>query len=78
MVEHNLSVVHDLADRVTVLAAGACSPTDYGEVSRTPPSRGYMGARVTARARRRPSSAELLRVSRSRFYGESHILHAWI
>jgi branched-chain amino acid transport system ATP-binding protein len=37
MVEHNLSVVQDLADRVTVLARGSVlADGTYAEVSRDP------------------------------------------
>jgi branched-chain amino acid transport system ATP-binding protein len=46
MVEHNLSVVQDLADRVTVLARGAVlAEGSYGEVSRDPAVlEAYIGA----------------------------------
>ncbi len=46
MVEHNLSVVQDLADRVTVLARGSVlAEGSYGEVARDPAVReAYIGA----------------------------------
>jgi branched-chain amino acid transport system ATP-binding protein len=46
MVEHNLSVVQDLADRVTVLARGSVlAEGSYGEVSRNPAVlEAYIGA----------------------------------
>jgi branched-chain amino acid transport system ATP-binding protein len=46
MVEHNLSVVQDLADRVTVLARGSVlAEGSYAEVSRDPAVlEAYIGA----------------------------------
>jgi branched-chain amino acid transport system ATP-binding protein len=52
MVEHNLTVVHDLAERVTVLARGSVlSEGDYDEVSRDPRVlEAYIGVPLEAEA----------------------------
>ena len=72
LVEHNLSVVQDLATRVTVLARGAVlAEGSYAEVSRDPRSSRRTSERRRDDARARP---ELLRVaSVHAFYGESHV-----
>ena len=72
MVEHNLSVVSTLSDRITVLARGEIlAEGDYATVSKNPQSS-------------RPTSAPSLKPARhlgpaieglNAWYGESHILH---
>ena len=69
MVEHNLSVVEGLCDRITVLARGQIlAEGDYASVSKNPDVvTAYLG---TARCLNRCSDQGL-----NAWYGESHILH---
>ena len=56
MVEHNLSVVDGLCDRITVLARGqVLAEGDYDAVSKT--SRGHRGLSGIAADARRPPDA---------------------
>ena len=70
MVEHNLSVVADLSDTITVLARGAVlAQGDYAAVSRDERViTAYMGARKRG--------ALMLSINKlNAWYGESHVLH---
>ena len=74
MVEHNLSVVANLSDRITVLTRGqVLAEGDYKTVSADPKVReAYLGSRpCLARASRRCSRSRDLQA----WYGESHVLH---
>ena len=70
MVEHNLSVVADLSDTITVLARGAVlAQGDYAAVSRDERViTAYMGAQERG--------ALMLSINKlNAWYGESHVLH---
>ena len=71
MVEHNLSVVENLSDTITVLARGeVLAEGDYATVSRNPEViQAYMG--VGPWLRSAPAGVRDLHA----WYGESHILH---
>ena len=75
MVEHNLSVVADLSDVITVLTRGRIlAEGDYGTVSKNPEVReAYLG---TAMPDATVAAQHLLDVEELHaWYGESHILH---
>ena len=65
MVEHNLSVVSTLSDRITVLARGeVLAEGDYATVSTQPAGdRGLHRDRACLRLRRAPLAAPLLAVA---------------
>ena len=69
MVEHNLSVVADLSDTITVLARGAVlAQGDYAAVSRD--------ERVITTCMGAQESALMLSINKlNAWYGESHVLH---
>ncbi len=71
MVEHNLSVVADLSDRITVLARGeVLAEGPYAEVSKNPQViEAYMGRD------RAMAEAQLAVRDVHGWYGESHVLH---
>ena len=78
MVEHNLSVVADLSDTITVLTRGSIlAEGDYAAVSGNPEVvEAYMGTGHALSGGLRQASNELLRVENLQaWYGESHILH---
>ena len=72
MVEHNLSVVADLSDRITVLARGeVLAEGTYAEVSKNPQViEAYMGTGGGGMA-----EAQLAVRDLHGWYGESHVLH---
>jgi len=72
MVEHNMSVVADLSDTITVLARGeVLAEGPYATVSRDPAVvEAYVG---TGHAEALLKVADL-----QAWYGESHILHGWL
>ncbi len=80
MVEHNMNVVADLCDRITVLPRGAVlAEGAYAAVSKNPQViEAYMGTghADTARGGAIVAGALMLRVEDLQaWYGESHILH---
>ena len=78
MVEHNLSVVADLSDTITVLQRGrVLAEGSYDEVSSNPEVReAYMGTGAGWPERGARGAREVLRLEDLHaFYGESHILH---
>ena len=69
MVEHNLSVVADLSDTITVLARGAVlAQGDYAAVSRDERV-------ITATWARKRRRTDAVHQQAQRRYGESHVLH---
>ena len=78
MVEHNLSVVADLSDTITVLTRGRIlAEGDYADGLGQPRGhRSLYGDRPCLRRRCARRANELLRVEDLQaWYGESHILH---
>ena len=82
MVEHNLSVVASLSDRITVLARGeVLAEGDYATVSKDPRViEAYIGSRPwlrrrAARRRRAGRRAAARGARPAGWYGESHVLH---
>ena len=74
MVEHNLSVVADLSDRITVLARGeVLAEGDYadGVEAIRAVVEAYLGSRACLSASLQAARVEDLQA----WYGESHVLH---